>query len=1154
VVTANGPDFDPVKLTDGNPDTVVGLPLAGAGEPQFVQWAFSQPVTARALTIVSGYGRTGEHDELQVSDDGAGFRKVADVGLGEPNILRSPTSINFAPVTGTVFRLVFSGQGRRPARVGLGECRLETGYRISGFGGKAGYARGAGAPDRGELNDDLVTPPSGILDLTDRLTADGHLTWEVPAGHWTILRFGCTLTGKENHPAAEEGRGLECDKLSREAAQAHFSGVLLPLMKELGPLAGTGLRHLLIDSYEVDCQNWTPRLREEFAARRGYDPLPYLPAMTGRVVGSLDASERFLWDFRRTLADLYTDNYFGAYAAICRRYGLQLSVEPYGNGNFNDLDAGGQGEVPMTEFWVGWGADVSGPKLASSVAHTYGRKYVGAESFTADNTNGRWQNHPASLKALGDLIYTGGVNRFIFHRYAHQPWMDVTPGMTMGPWGFHFERTNTWWEQGSPWLRYLARCQYLLQEGRFSADFCYLVSEDSPNSLPGRGGLSPAPPEGYDYDGCNAEVVLTRMSVRDGRIVLPDGMSYRFLVLPNSEAITPELLRKVRDLVRAGATVIGPRPTNSPSLQDQPRADEEVKELASEVWGDLDGKARTERRLGQGTIIWGQPLAQVLADRRLPPDFEYTAARRSAQVRYIHRAIGDAEVYFVACSSRSAETVDCTFRLTGRLPELWDPETGQTEPAPVWRQQDGRTTVTHRFGPTGSVFVVFRRPATADHLVALTRDGQPVSSWQRTSKHRLEVVKAVYGVLAVDLPEVVDVTAKLATMVRDGRLTVAATNALAGDPAPNLVKQMCVDYVYNGQPHTHIVEENDALAIPPADQVRPGAPGVLEVKRALYGLLPVEPERPLSEMQVDVTGKLREMVQDGVLSVVAGNALAGDPANLIVKQMRVDYLLDDKPFSRTVAENAPLELPDGTEFGEAIPDLPPAELRVTPTGTVLTAWEPGTYGLALNSGKRLAADVDDLPPPMELAGPWEVRFPPGLGAPAGATFPRLMSWTESEDPGIRYFSGTATYRLVLDIPHALVGADHALALDLGRVCEIARLRLNGQDLGLLWKPPYRADVTGVARAGRNELEVEVTNLWVNRLIGDEQLPDDCEWAGGALARLPEWLVEGTPRPPTDRITFTTWKHWLANDPLLESGLLGPVMVRCGRVVTPQPTH
>lgn len=1154
VVTANGRDFDPARLADGNPDTVAGLPPADPGETQFVQWAFPQPVAARALTIVPGYGRNGEPGELQASADGVNFRTVATVAVSETNLLRSPICINFASVTGQVFRLSFPGSGGRPAHVGLAECRLETGYRISGFGGKVGYSRGAEAPNQHALDPDLTVAPEAIVDLADRLAADGRLAWDVPAGHWTILRFGYTPTGKENHPAAAEGRGLECDKLSREAAQAHFSGVLLPLMKELGPLAGTGLKHLLIDSYEVDCQNWTPRLRQGFLARRGYDPIPYLPTMTGRVVGSLAQSERFLWDFRRTLADLYTENYFGAYADICQRYGLQLSVEPYGNGNFNDLDAGGQGVIPMTEFWVGWGADLSGPKLASSIAHTYGRKYVGAESFTADSTNGRWQNHPANLKALGDIIYTGGVNRFIFHRYAHQPWMDVVPGMTMGPWGFHFERTNTWWEQGSAWLQYLTRCQFLLQEGRFRADFCYLVSEDSPNSLPGRSGLSPAPPDGYDYDGCNAEVVLTRMGVQKGRLVLPDGMAYRFLVLPSSDTMRPTLLRKLRDLVRAGATVIGPRPVRSPSLQGQPAADEEVATMAREVWGDLDGKTRTERQCGKGTVIWGKALSDVLSDRGLPPDFEYTAARRSVQVRYLHRTIGDAEVYFVACSSHSVETVDCTFRVANRLPELWDPETGDIRPAPLWRQQGGRTTITHRFDPTGAVFVVFRRPVTGDHVVALTRDGQPVGEWRRASKHTLEIVKAVYGVLSAELPDVVDVTAQLTSLVKENRLTVAATNALTGDPAPNVVKQLSVEYTYGGSSHTVVVEENQSLSIPTPEQLAAAGPGELRITRALYGLLPAGPVKPLTEMQVDVTDKLSAMVEDGVLSVVASNALAGDPAHLILKQMRVDYLLDGQPFSRAVPENATLEIPDGTEFGEALTNFPPAELRAEGGGPVLTAWEPGSYGMALHSGRRLTTEVGAVASPVELVGPWEVRFPPGLGAPANTLFPRLMSWTKSDDPGIRHFSGTATYRIAFDLSPTVVDGQRALALDLGRVHEIARLRLNGQDLGILWKSPYRADVTGIARSGRNELEVEVTNLWVNRLIGDEQLPDDCEWAGGTLARLPEWLVEDTPRPATKRVTFTTWKHWTRDDPLLDSGLLGPVTLRSGHVVRLQPGH
>ncbi len=1142
-VTSSVDGFDGSKLVDGDPGTQASLVLRARGEPQHITLEFPEPFVARSLTILRGSGRDGLRGDLQASEDGVEYRRIAAFAVARSGVLRPPTSVGFEPVTARFYRLVFPAAGARSTGVSLGEVRLEGGYRISGWGTKAGYQRGNPGPDRGEAPAETLVARERIVDLTAKMNAEGRLQWDVPEGRWTILRFGHTPTGKDNHPAPEEGRGLECDKLSKEAAEAHWAAMMGKVIEDVGPLAGKSLKNVLIDSYEVDCQNWTPRFREEFQARRGYDPMPYLPVMTGRVVESLDVSERFLWDLRRTIADLYTDNYYGHFAELCHRRGMILSAEPYGNGNFDDLTAGGRADIPMSEFWAGQGNDNSNSKLASSVAHTYGRKYVGAESFTADSAQGKWQNHPYALKALGDLIYCGGVNRFIFHRYAHQPWTDLKPGMTMGPHGFHFERNITWWEQAPAWTGYLTRCQYLLQSGLFVADLCYFAGEGSPGGLAGRRWLSPGPPSGYDYDGCDTDVLLTRMAVKDGRIVLPDGMSYRLLVLPGSEMMTPVVLRKVRDLVRDGATVVGPKPARSPSLVGYPDCDAEVEALADEVWGDCDGQTVKSHAYGKGTVIWGEPLEEVLAARGAGPDFQATKASGPASVQYIHRVVGDADLYFVSNQSGQADVVECTFRASGKAPELWHPETGQVEKAAMYREEDGRTTVPLRLEPAGSVFVVFREPAKAgDHVVSVQRDGRSVLESDPGPPRRLEIREAIYGVLVVEQPEIVDVTAQLAKLVRNGRLVVRADNNIAGDPASMIVKQLRVEYTLNGERLVATVGENQMLRIPEGDQEG----GDLKVLRALYGVVPAEGLPSVQTQTVDVTEQLRAAVQDGRLSIVADNSIAGDPASLIVKQMRVDYLLDGEEYSKTVNENQRLELPDGTEHGGAPVAMPAGELIVSAKGeTVLTAWEPGVYEVKLASGKTERAGVEGLPAPLTVGGPWEVRFPAGWGAPERVTFDELASWTESEDPGVKYFSGTATYVKEIEVPAEMLGEGKAVALDLGMVREIAQLRVNGKDLGVLWKPPFRADVSGVLRPGRNAIEVRVTNLWPNRLIGDEQLPDDCEWSGASLKAWPEWLIQGTPRPAAQRLTFTTWKHWTQDSPLLTSGLLGPVTVRSG---------
>lgn len=1142
-VTTSLKGVDIARALDGNVNTAVTLTVA-QGRPQTADFAFAQPFTVRSLWLQGTGGRNAVRVELQVSDDGTTYRTAAGVNIGEPGVLRPPVTVGFAPVTSRRFRLQLSAVGGRVCSLNLAEVRLEPGARISDLGGKAGFTRGGPAdPPGGEVPAGTVVRAGDVLDLTDRLQPGGTLNWAAPAGQWTVLRLGYTVTGKDNHPAPPEGTGLECDKLSREAVDAHFAAMMGKVISDAGPLAGKSLKQSVIDSYEVDCQNWTPRMREDFHQRRGYDLLRYLPALTGRIVESLPVTERFLWDFRRTIGDLYTDNYYGRFAELCHEKGLVLGAEPYGNGNFEDLGAGGKADIPMSEFWVGQGRDVSNAKLASSVAHTYGRKFVGAESFTASPEVGRWLGHPGQIKPLGDLIYCGGVNRFIFHVYAHQPWKDLAPGMTMGPWGTHFSRTNTWWEQSAGWMHYLARCQYLLQSGSFAADLCYLVGENAPSAPPGRGSLNPPPPAGYDYDACSPEVVRDLMKAQDGRLVVPSGTSYRVLVLPPHSTMTPEFLGKVAALVRAGATVVGPRPTASPSLSGYPDCDAQVRKLAEELWGNCDGKTVTEHAYGQGRVVWGRPLEQVLAEAKTPPDVEYSGAA-PGDVWWIHRHTGEAEAYFVSSQVTRPQTVAVTFRVAGKRPELWHPETGQCEPAPLWQPQGDRTTVTLRFAPGDAVFVVFRRPAgNEEPLVALTRDGQPLGETVRRSTHRLEITNAIYGVLTTDLPDCFDVTEQVRALVREGALSVAASNSLAGDPAQNVVKQLRVDYVYNGVAGRKIVEENQTLKLPetPADK-----PGTLEIRKALYGVLPPD-NAPTTTQTVDVTKPLAALVKDGVLSASASNDLAGDPASMIVKQLRVEYTVDGKPHSRTYRENQRLELPDERDLPDEPPAPPTAELKITGDTAQLTAFQPGQYVATTATGRKLSATVAALPEPQVIAGPWPITFA-ALGQSTTATFDRLTSWTESEDPAVKYFSGTATYTRTLTIPADRVGPGKVLLLDLGLVREIAQVSLNGRDLGGLWRAPFRVDITAVAQAGDNQLTVQVTNLWPNRLIGDEQFPSDLQWTGrGPLAAWPDWLLAGQPRPGP-RQTFTVWKHWSKDDPLQESGLLGPVVLRSGRVM------
>lgn len=914
----------------------------------------------------------------------------------------------------------------------------EATTRIKDIKPKAGYEYRYGQqPALDAYPAAAVIKASEIVDLTNQLAADGRLTWAVPAGDWTILRIGHTPTGAVCAPAPDSGRGLECDKLSRAGLDAHWAGMMGPVLADLGPLAGSTLNNCLVDSYEVGGQNWTPRLREEFKRRRGYDPLPYLPTFTGRVVEGGEVSERFLWDLRRTIADLFADNYYTYFAELCHKHGMRASIEPY-DGPFECLLAGRDADIPMGEFWVG-GGESNSCKLAASVAHTYGRTIVGAESFTAVPSVGRWLNHPASLKAVGDLMYCAGINRYIIHRYAHQPWLNRFPGMTMGQWGTHFERTTTWWQHGGPeWVRYLARCQFMLQQGRFVADVCYFAGEEGPNGAPHNPELKAA---GYDYDACNADVLLNRASVRDGRLVLRDGMSYRLLVLPDTPFMTPALAAKLRDLVRAGATVIGPKPRRSPSLSGFPDCDVQVRSIGDEVWADCDGKTVKERRFGNGRVICGRTVQEVLAAQNVKPDCTIAGAAGAPKTAWIHRVVGDTHVYFVSNQKPRAEALECTFRVSGKVPELWHADSGVTAPAPLWSETGGLTTVSIPFDPAGSVFVVFRKSAAgAQHVVAVeTRQKLD----RAAAAPKIEIQKAVYE--AVDGAGSVDVTAKVAALVAAGETSIPANNANFGDPT----------YMH-------------------------------------------------------------------------------------VKRLRVDYSVDGKQLTGSANENETLDLVEA-----AGPPPPPAYLLAAAESgkSELIAFRPDRYTLVGADGGRTVAEVSSVAPPIELNDPWALRFPPNWGAPPSVKLDKLISWTQHADPGVRYFSGTAEYETEFDVAPELLSAGRALYLDLGQVGCIAEVSLNGHDLGTWWRPPFSGDVTRVATPGRNRLVVRVTNLWVNRLIGDEQHPDDCEWTGITLKRWPQWLLEGTPRPTRERLTFTTWKHWKRDAQLVDSGLIGPVMLR-----------
>jgi hypothetical protein len=951
------------------------------------------------------------------------------------------------------------------------------------------------------LPPDTVVPRGNIVGLTDKLGPGGRLAWDVPAGDWRLLRIGCTTTGKENHPAPPEGRGLECDKLSKQAAEAHFNGLMGRLIEDNKPLVGENqtLVATHIDSWEVHSQNWTPEFRNEFRRLRGYDPLPLLPVFSGCVVDSVEVSERFLWDVRQTVNDLICENYAGHFRDLAHRHGLRFSMEAYGDPPFDDVMCAGRADEPMAEFWsytrseFGFGRRHYSCAEMASAAHVYGRPIVGAEAFTATNDE-KWQAHPASMKELGDWAFCEGINRFVFHRYALQPWTnpDRPPGMSMGPWGLHYERTQTWWDQTKPWHEYLARCQYLLQQGLFVADLCYLAPERSPQRIKPPGGTKRSRP-GHNFDLCPAEVVLTRMSVRDGRLVLPDGMSYRMLVLPRVETMTPKLLRKIRDLVNDGAIVLGAPPVKSPSLQDYPQCDKEVQALAQELWGDRAGEDGSssnqqptapivDRSLGRGRIIWPAELRKV-------PDPVYNPPSVLTRAKWI-----------------------------------WTDEVKRGLALPAGTRHFRRTFEIEAGRRIDSARLVL----TADNSFTCMVNGQPVCNGHN---YKLGQHAEVAGRLKPGANEII----------------VAAVNSTDTPNPAGLVAALDIKFA-DGTTHeicTNASWQAAQSATGPWGAVRELGPMGMEP----WGEINEQP--PALNETTDIAIPSRVLAQLGVPPDFEASTQLGHIHKRIGE---VDLYFVANPEPRAIEVSCAFRVsgrvpelwwPDSGRIEpagewEMAGEVTRVPLRLDPSGSVFVVFRTMTGDRSRQTTPRLAPQLV-----QELSGPWEVAFDPKWGGPGRVSFGRLDDWSTRPESGIKYYSGAAIYQINFNLAS---GTDlRHCQLDLGRVEVIAEATLNGKPLGTLWKPPYRVDVSDAVRPGENTLEVKVVNQWINRMIGDEQLPEDSDRnPNGTLKSWPQWLHEGQ-ASPTGRFTFTSWRLWKKADPLAPSGLLGPV-----RIMTTKP--
>jgi hypothetical protein len=787
--------------------------------------------------------------------------------------------------------------------------------------------------------DTKIVDPTSVINLTDRLKPDGHLEWEAPEGQWVILRTGYTLTG---HPWSkwhaypkfypqgdtfEGGDGYEIDYLNPNSLDDHFTHLGIPVLDAVKK-AGGQLAYFWSDSWECGKLTWTQDFPNQFSRFRGYDLKAYMPVLAGYTVKNSDVSARFRDDFDRTIQDCIASNFYGHFMELCHKHGVKVGNEAAGPNDIPPIDALknlGYCDIPAGEFWVnghrtaqnGFNSDRSlrlNLKQTATAAHIYGKREAMAEAFTMmDGDATHWALGPADLKPYANDAFCEGINRFMLHQGTCQPPSDGKPGYEFCA-GQHFTPNITWWEQSPAFFSYLSRCQHMLQQGYFAADVCFYLGERPPTLAPPKY-LVPSLGAGFDCDYSNPDVLINWMSVRNGRIVLPDGMSYRLLVLQNctspcqeicdrvssyqklqvssvpSSEMSVEVVRKLRELILAGATVVGPPPVHAAGLKNYPECDAQLKEIADQIWGDLDGTTRTERRLGKGRIIWGKTPREILLADGLPPDLTFTGQAESPeQFDFIHRTTGDAEIYFVINRTDRSVKRDFTFRVSGKQPEIWDPVTGKAYVADAYHQTNASTTLPLELDGFGSYFVVFRKPVP----------------------------------------------------------------------------------VY-----------------------------------------------------------------------------------------------------------------------------------------------------AAGSGK---VNFPELKERTELSGSWDISFDPTWGGPATVTFPKLMSWTDRPENGIKYYSGTATYRMTFDGREYFKAGKKPghMYLDLGRVENVAEVRLNGKNLGVVWCAPWRVEITDVVRPTGNMLEVDVINLWANRVIGDLNLPAESRY---------------TKTHDAFRFDFLTGKT-----PLAVSGLLGPVRI------------
>ncbi|KAH3499714.1 hypothetical protein KXW24_001091 [Aspergillus fumigatus] len=1088
---------------------------------------------------------------LKVSNDSAIWTTVTVSG-NYPALrqMDAPAVLTFAPVVAKYFRLQPSGASW------VSGLDISSSARLPNWAVKAHGAPGTNINPGTVTTASATINPDTIVDLTNyTLGTNGTINWRPKKGTYTVVRIGYTVTGQDMPATPDTAHSLSVDLFSKAAIDAHFDTHLTRVIGALKPYIPNTFYGFEVDSYELGQQNWGGDLEADFHQLRGYSLRPWILAATGRIIESAAATEKFLYDFRLTHSNLVATNCYGYFSEKLNKLGLSLLVEPYGDGPFDGMELAAAVDLAYGEFWSHYTYGSDGYSiLGSSSAGLKSMNLQPAEAFTGQPDSSAWTEYPYQLKAEGDRMMTFGVNRFFYHSYVHQPVDIAPPGMTMGPFGAHFDRLNTWSKQADGWNMYLTRVSSIMQMSQKATEIGCFVGEEPTASAVITYNTPYEVPLSYQADIFSRSGLLS-MTASNGRAVYPSGTSFSVLIFPALPSASAEVLSKILELADGGVKILllDANPTSRSITLSS--SDGEVVQLANKLWG----------KVGNGIVFGNQTISELANTIGLLPDLTYTASSNDASIYYIHKVYEDEHIFFISNGLRKAADTVLSLRGAG-VPEVWDPISGDISEAAVWSYEDGRTLISYRFEPSESILIRLRAGIRKSRgtLSAISKDGFRLSTTEPFpgfTDTPWKNVSSSFTVLFWAKPEIFQFGTRnyvfyptSASAYGSGHALVAVAMGCNGIQLQEATSSLKTIMSFTESTHNFTASGWTHVAVVYSENTP-----TLYVNGEVLG-----------------TGtQSSNVVHPGVDSKDETDKMtkrfAGDIAGVSV----INESLSASEVYSFYAKGIPA------------PSLPKTFSVVS--GNQLLLRQNGSYTLNTTHGQTKSLDISTVKT-QAIEGPWKVTFPAERLPPPHTTdlmvvLPKLISLKDHDNLDIAHFSGTATYKTTFKLPKdfsesSLQGVtNYRYLLTLGRVENIAAVWINGKSLGMSWLPPYELDLTSTIRLGRsNTLVVEVTNTWPNRLIGDEQLPAEATYNSTAenygILSWPQWYedrlnsnataprdrdiwgnaveksdsTDRFSRKPGDRVSFVAWKHFNASDPLFESGLLGPVTITRAPVI------